>query len=190
MQTREVTLEHPAGRVRVEVPTDVRLEELMPDFLDVAAQPDRDDWALGAAGGPPYPANLTLAQLGVTEGSVLVLHTANANGTPGALPATRAPAPGDTDASAPAPVELNARASSPPASSRSAAEHDEAGGAAAGQRAHRAHAPGPPVDRPARRDRRARARHSHPAGRSRRNARDRRVSPIRPCSRCPRGCRR
>ena len=125
MQTSEITLEHPAGRVRVEVPTDVRLEELMADFLDVAAQPDRDDWALGAAGGPPYPANLTLAQLGVTAGSVLVLHTANANGTPGALPATPSPAPEDTDASAPAPVELNARASSPPASSRSAAEHDE-----------------------------------------------------------------
>ena len=77
MHTSEITLEHPAGRVRVEVPTDIRVEELIADFLDVASQPDRDDWALGAAGGSPYPADLTLGQLGVSEGSVLVLFTAD-----------------------------------------------------------------------------------------------------------------
>ena len=37
MNTSEITLEHPAGRVRVKVPTDVRVHELMPDFLDVTS---------------------------------------------------------------------------------------------------------------------------------------------------------
>ena len=124
MQTSEITLEHPAGRVRVEVPTDVRLEELMADFLDVAAQPDRDDWALGAAGGPPYPPHLTLAELGVHEGSVLVLHTnGDANGNGAYAPAPPAPATVDTESPAPAPPVLNAPA--PPTGPRPAGEHDE-----------------------------------------------------------------
>ena len=70
----QITLEHPAGSVRLQVPTNVRIEELMPDFLDVARQPDRADWALAGAGGRAYPVEMTLAQLGVTEGSVLVLY--------------------------------------------------------------------------------------------------------------------
>ena len=114
MQTSEITLEHPAGRVRVQVPTDVRLEELMPDFLDVAAQPDRDDWALGAADGPPYPPHLTLAQLGVREGSVLVLHTDGNDHR-------SAPEVSDETRGAPrSPVALNG-----PAVARTGSEHDE-----------------------------------------------------------------
>ena len=146
MQTREVTLEHPAGRVRVEVPADVRLEELIADLLDVAAQPDRDDWALGAAGGPPYPPHLTLAELGVTRGQRARLAHRQRQRHPGALPATPPPAPEDTDASAPAPVELNARASSPPASSRPAAEHDEK--RRCGRSARAPHARSPTACRP------------------------------------------
>ena len=118
MQTSEITLEHPAGRVRVQVPTDVRLRELMPDVLDVADQPDRDDWALGATDGPPYAPDLTLAQLGVSEGSVLVLRSANGD-DPGSLPDTAA-SPSD-DAAAPPPPQLNAPASPRPGSDEHAA---------------------------------------------------------------------
>jgi MinD-like ATPase involved in chromosome partitioning or flagellar assembly len=117
MQTSLITVEHPAGRVRVKVPTNVRIEELMADFLDVASQPDRDDWALGAAGGPPYPPNLTLAQLGVNEGSMLVLHTSSSPNH--ASPHAR-PLPAD-GAEQPAPVTVNG----PAPGSRALSEHDE-----------------------------------------------------------------
>src|SRR3954447_2377382 len=110
MQTNQITLEHPAGRVRVRVPTDVRLEELMPDFLDVAAQPDHDDWTLRPADGAPYPPHLTFAELGVTDGSVLVLHTTNGHGhdpEPAAAPATvdEAHPPAATEAEAASPID-------------------------------------------------------------------------------------
>jgi MinD-like ATPase involved in chromosome partitioning or flagellar assembly len=141
MQTNQITLEHPAGRVRVRVPTDVRVDELMPDFLDVAAQPDHDDWTLGPADGAPYPPHLTFAELGVTDGSVLVLHATNGHGhdpVPAAAPPTvdeeqspvavegEAPvsvqaappsdeewAPAPLEAEVRAPVELNAPAAAP-----------------------------------------------------------------------------
>ena len=70
----QITLEHPDGAVRLRVPTDVRLDELMPDLLDVTRQPDRDGWTVAGADTPPYPVDLTLAQLGITEGSVLILY--------------------------------------------------------------------------------------------------------------------
>ena len=148
MQTNEITLEHPAGRVRVRVPCDVRVEELMPDFLDVAAQPAHDDWTLGPAGAAPYPPHLTFAELGVTDDSVLVLHTINGNGhdpgpaaAPPRLEDGRVPATAEADApvqavAAPpineepappegevrAPVELNAPAGAPRPGSRHAGE--------------------------------------------------------------------
>ncbi|MGH2948408.1 MAG: EsaB/YukD family protein [Solirubrobacteraceae bacterium] len=74
MSNSVITLHHPAGSVRLDVPTDIPLDELMPDFLDVAQQPDGDGWRLAPADGRPYPTDRTLADLGVTEGAVLVLH--------------------------------------------------------------------------------------------------------------------
>jgi MinD-like ATPase involved in chromosome partitioning or flagellar assembly len=69
-----ITLRHPEGSLKLSVPTDIPIDELMPDFLDVTRQPDGDGWLLGPADGHPYPADKTLADLGVAEGTVLVLH--------------------------------------------------------------------------------------------------------------------
>ena len=46
----------------------------MPDFLDVAEQPDGDGWVLSPDGANPYPSESTLAELGVDDGATLVLH--------------------------------------------------------------------------------------------------------------------
>jgi MinD-like ATPase involved in chromosome partitioning or flagellar assembly len=73
--TIQVTLVHPKGTIKLTVPIDLPLGELMPDFLDVAQQPDRDGWELGPAAGEPYrEQDKTLAELGVGGGTVLVLH--------------------------------------------------------------------------------------------------------------------
>ena len=50
------------------------LGELMPDFLDLAEQPDGDGWVLSSDGVHAYPGERTLAELGVLDGGVLVLH--------------------------------------------------------------------------------------------------------------------
>jgi MinD-like ATPase involved in chromosome partitioning or flagellar assembly len=85
-----ITLLHPAGSLRLEVPTDVALDELMPDFLDVTGQPDGGGWGLGPAGERPYPSDKTLADLGVDENAVLVLHEpARAPGPPGDVASDR-----------------------------------------------------------------------------------------------------
>jgi MinD-like ATPase involved in chromosome partitioning or flagellar assembly len=73
--TREVTLVHPDGTIRLRAPIDVPLAELMPEFLDVAQQPEDDGWELGRAAGDPYREQYkTLEELGVRDGDVLVLH--------------------------------------------------------------------------------------------------------------------
>ena len=73
--TREVTLVHPDGTIRLRVPIDVPLAELMPEFLDVAQQPEDDGWELGRAAGDPYRDQYkTLGEFGVGDGDVLVLH--------------------------------------------------------------------------------------------------------------------
>ena len=73
--TREVTLVHPDGTLRLRAPIDVPLAELMPEFLDVAQQPEDDGWELGRAAGDPYRDQYrTLGELGVGDGDVLVLH--------------------------------------------------------------------------------------------------------------------
>jgi len=73
--TREVTLVHPDGTIRLRVPIDVPLAELMPEFLDVARQPQDHGWELGRAAGDPYEEPYkTLEELGVGDGDVLVLH--------------------------------------------------------------------------------------------------------------------
>jgi MinD-like ATPase involved in chromosome partitioning or flagellar assembly len=74
VNTSVITLHHPEGRLRLSVPTDIPIDELMPDFLDVTQQRDGDGWLLGPADGGPYPPEKTLADLGVGEGTVLVLH--------------------------------------------------------------------------------------------------------------------
>jgi MinD-like ATPase involved in chromosome partitioning or flagellar assembly len=74
VHTSVITLRHPKGSVKLNVPTDIPIDELMPDFLDVTQQPDSDGWLLARAGGPPYPVDKTLADLGVDEDMVLVLH--------------------------------------------------------------------------------------------------------------------
>ena len=72
----QVTFRYPDGSVRLAAPADVPLGELMPDFLDLAEQPDGDGWVLGADGVHAYPGERTLAELGVVDGGVLVLHRA------------------------------------------------------------------------------------------------------------------
>ena len=81
----QVTFRHPDGSVKLAAPTDVPLSELMPDFLELAEQPDGDGWALGADGVHPYPAERTLAELGVLDGGVLVLHR-HPEGLPSSAP--------------------------------------------------------------------------------------------------------
>ena len=86
VNTRVITLRHPEGSVKLNVPTDIAIGELMPDFLDVTQQPDSDGWLLGPAGGDPYPLDKTLADLEVPDDMVLVLreHAAAAAAPPGA----------------------------------------------------------------------------------------------------------
>ena len=73
-RTIQITLRHPRGSIRLATPTDVPLGELMPDFLDVAEQPDSDSWAISPGGANPYPNERTLAELGVTDGAMLLLY--------------------------------------------------------------------------------------------------------------------
>jgi MinD-like ATPase involved in chromosome partitioning or flagellar assembly len=72
----QVTFRYLDGSVRLAAPADVPLGELMPDFLDLAEQPDGDGWVLGADRAHAYPGERTLAELGVLDGGVLVLHRA------------------------------------------------------------------------------------------------------------------
>ena len=72
----QVTFRYPDGSVRLAAPADVPLGELMPDFLDLAEKPDGDGWVLGADGAHAYPGERTLAELGLLDGGVLVLHRA------------------------------------------------------------------------------------------------------------------
>jgi len=73
-RTIQITLRHPRGSIRLATPSDLPLGELMPDFLDVVEQPDSDGWAISPGGADPYPNERTLAELGVTDGAVLVLY--------------------------------------------------------------------------------------------------------------------
>ena len=84
----QVTFRYPDGSVRLAAPADVPLGELMPDFLDLAEQPDGDGWVLGADGVHAYPAERTLAELGVLDGGVLVLHR-HPEGPPSSAPTRR-----------------------------------------------------------------------------------------------------
>ena len=76
----EIMLRHPDASIRLAVASDLPLGELMPDFLDVAEQPDGDDWALSPDGVNPYPNHRTSAELGVGDGAVLVLYERPAAG--------------------------------------------------------------------------------------------------------------
>ncbi len=46
-RTIQVTFRYPDGSVRLAAPADVPLGELMPDFLDLAEQPDGDRLGAG-----------------------------------------------------------------------------------------------------------------------------------------------
>ena len=50
-----LTLRHSGGSVNLKVTIDHPIAELIPDFLDITGQPDRDGWVLGPVGGDPYP---------------------------------------------------------------------------------------------------------------------------------------
>jgi MinD-like ATPase involved in chromosome partitioning or flagellar assembly len=78
VNSRVITLRHPEGSVKLNVPTDIAIGELMPDFLDVTQQADGDGWLLGPAGGDPYPLDKTLADLEVPDDMVLVLRECHA----------------------------------------------------------------------------------------------------------------
>ena len=58
----------------------------MADFLDVAEQPDSDSWAISSGGANPFSNELTLADIGVADGAVLVLHRQSASQPPASRP--------------------------------------------------------------------------------------------------------
>jgi MinD-like ATPase involved in chromosome partitioning or flagellar assembly len=70
-QITELELEHPRGRLRVNVPADVAIAELIGDFLDVAELPDSDGWTLQLTDGRQCSDELTLAQVGMPRTVVL-----------------------------------------------------------------------------------------------------------------------
>jgi MinD-like ATPase involved in chromosome partitioning or flagellar assembly len=78
--TSQITLEHPTGRLVLRVPTDTRIDELMPEFLDVTGQPAGEAWVLTRPGQQPFAGHLTLSELGVEDDAVLVLHGPDALG--------------------------------------------------------------------------------------------------------------
>jgi MinD-like ATPase involved in chromosome partitioning or flagellar assembly len=78
VNTSVITVRHPEGSVKLNVPTDIAVGELMPEFLDVTRQPGGDGWLLGPEGGHPYRLDKTLADLGAADGTVLVLRDRNA----------------------------------------------------------------------------------------------------------------
>ena len=69
----ELTLRHPDGTVRLEARGDVPLADLIPDLLDVAEQPDAEDWVIShdGNGGWPYAHDKTLAELAAVDPSLL-----------------------------------------------------------------------------------------------------------------------
>jgi hypothetical protein len=88
-QIAELELEHPGGRVRLTVPEDVAVGELIGDFLDVAELPDSNGWSLRLAEGRPCEGALTLAQLGKPR--AIVLYDSTQNGSPDATHASSSP---------------------------------------------------------------------------------------------------
>jgi WXG100 protein secretion system (Wss), protein YukD len=71
--TIELQLAYPDGQLRLRAPSDIPLQELLAEFLEVCEQPDSDDWTLSADGTNPYPAERSLDELGVSDGAQLVL---------------------------------------------------------------------------------------------------------------------
>ena len=62
--TTEVELRYPGGWLRVTVPADAPICELLGAFLEVAELPDSDGWVLSLTDGEPCPVDLTPARLG------------------------------------------------------------------------------------------------------------------------------
>lgn len=91
-QIAELELEHPGGRLRLNVPADVAVGELLGDFLDVAGLPDSDGWALRLADGRRCDGELTLAQLGMPRAIVLYDFSERGPHTPRGLASDRAEA--------------------------------------------------------------------------------------------------
>ena len=71
--TIELQLAYPDGQLRLRAPSDIPLQELLAEFLEVCQQPDSDDWTLSADGTSPYPTERSLDELGVSDGARLVL---------------------------------------------------------------------------------------------------------------------
>ena len=69
----EITLIHPDGTVWLNAPGDVPIGQLIPDLLDLAAQPDAEDWVVGrhGNGGRPYPNDRTLTELATWDPALL-----------------------------------------------------------------------------------------------------------------------
>jgi hypothetical protein len=71
--TIELQLAYPDGQLRLRAPSDIPLQELLAELLEVCEQPDSDDWTLSADGTNPYPTERSLDELGVSDGAHLVL---------------------------------------------------------------------------------------------------------------------
>ena len=78
-----ITVRHPGGSIRVSAPADVPVGELMGDLLELAGLPEHDGWVLGPMSEDSYPAERTLAELGVDDGALLILREPHRQGSAG-----------------------------------------------------------------------------------------------------------
>ncbi len=70
----ELTFRHASGSVRLHVPRDVPLAELLPEFLELAGVDEGGDvWRLVSGDGYELGSDNTLAKCGASDGLVLVL---------------------------------------------------------------------------------------------------------------------
>src|ERR671938_1011845 len=100
-----VAIQGPDRRLNVEVPTESRIAELLPELIrvvggqELGADMDRVTWGLGYPGRLPFSAGSTLAEQGVMDGALLALQPLTAwQQEPRRDPAS-------ADGAAPAPVE-------------------------------------------------------------------------------------
>ena len=101
MKTTVVTIAGPDHRMDLAVSAETPVGQLIPTFVELAVdQPPGENgrepvWQVAPAGRPPLPEDRTLAELGVADGSVLVLTEARpaAEALPRAAEVHRAPPP-------------------------------------------------------------------------------------------------
>ena len=106
MATVQVTIAGPGGEVSLAVPQDAPLERLLPTLVSVAApQSDRStEWTITSPNYPELGPGRTLAQCGVTDGSLLLLQRSGPETAAVAEPKPPRPEPEAPAQAAPVPV--------------------------------------------------------------------------------------